>query len=239
MILYPKKRNKISLREEIRMRSVKRKTKLFLKSIDGAVLGNTVLEKGMIIAPVVVMCISVINAVVISIAFALVTFFSVLISTMLPSKMPKSLRYIFHTLIASVVYIPVFFMLNFVFAETVYKIGIFIPLLVSNSLIVHKYEHKLVKLTTNKYLLYTLNHIVGFILAALVVGSLREIISFGTFAGRPLGIITVKGFAYPFGGFIVLGFMSAFIKKFNAFLGKRQSDKKIFNMEVLKDEPIE
>ena len=221
------------------MRSVKRKTKLFLKSIDGAVLGNTVFEKSMIIAPVVIMCTSLLNAIVISAAFSLVTFFSVLVSTTLPSKMPKSIRCILHALIACIVYIPVFFLLNLVFAETVYKIGIFIPLLVSNSLIIQRQEHKIVKLTTKKYLLYTLNHIIGFVLAALVVGSLREIIAFGTFAGKPINVIAVKGFAYPFGGFIVLGFMSAFIKKFNAFLGKRQSDKKIFNMEVLKDEPIE
>ncbi len=221
------------------MRRIKRKTKLFLKSIDGVILGNTVLEKSMIIAPIVVMSTSVLNAAVISIAFALVTFFSVLLSSFLPLKMPRSVRHILHALIASIVYIPVFFLLNLVFAETVYKIGIFIPLLVSNSLIVQRQEHKLATLSRKKYLLYILNHILGFVLAAFVIGSLREIIGMGTFAGKPLNIVAVKGFLYPFGGFIVLGFMSALIKRFNSFLGKRQSDKKIFNMEVLKDEPIE
>ena len=51
------------------------KHKSFFDKIDGLFLGNTVLERGLVVAPVIVAATSLKNSVVLAIAYGIITFF--------------------------------------------------------------------------------------------------------------------------------------------------------------------
>lgn len=66
----------------------------------GLFLGNTVLERGLVLAPVVVASYNFENAHVLGVAFMAITFVTVLIASFIPKSIPYSLRAIIYTMIA-------------------------------------------------------------------------------------------------------------------------------------------
>lgn len=68
-----------------------------------------------------------------------------------------------------------------------------------------------------------LSYIVGFDLAALAFGFIREFVAMGMVGGQMVGIpLTFPGLALPFGGFILLGLLSALYRKIAVSAEKRQ-----------------
>ena len=60
--------------------------KSVLQKIDGLFLGNTVLERGLVVAPVIVVSTSLKNSLTIAIAYAIITFLTVFCTSFLPKK---------------------------------------------------------------------------------------------------------------------------------------------------------
>lgn len=186
------------------------------QTVEGLLLKNTVLEKGLVIAPVVVVSSSVKNGVALSIAFGIITFFTVMLSSYIPKKIPHTLRVILAVLFAGVMYIPTTALLNLWFPGTVYQLGIFLPLMATNSLIVWRSESRFHKETRPRMALDLFFHILGFFAVIVIVGAIREIWGNGTFWGDPVPFVStpVAGILLPFSGFILLGFFSAVLHKF-------------------------
>ena len=222
------------------MNRLKRKLKVLLKGLDGFILGNTVLAKGMVIAPVVVAATDVKCAFVISLAFAILSLLSIFISALIPRRLGYAARVMLDVFIASVVYIPIYFVLSRLFAQLVLKIGIFLPLLVANSLLIERGEAQYHHLPDKQQRLYVLHHILGFVLAAMLIGCVRELFGAGTILGHSIGwIVPINGLLYPFGGFILLGFLGAGLARFETDLSTRKKKRQKRGMEVLKDEPVD
>lgn len=203
------------------MRTFYQKHKKTLSLFDGFFLNNTVLERGLVIAPIIVAGNTMKNAVMLSIAFVIITFITVFISSFIPKKFPYTIRAILHTVLAAIVFIPVSILLQNFFPEAVYKTGIFLPLLVTNSLIVSKSESRFFKKTRGKMAVDLISHVLGFMLVACLVGALREILGNGTFWGNSLGMSeTAPALMFPFAGFIILGFLAAALQKFRRYLNQ-------------------
>lgn len=196
-----------------------------LEKFDGLLVNNTVLERGLVIAPVIVAANTVMNAVVLGGSFLLITFFTLLFASFVPKRFPYTIRVILYTLIACVIYIPVLWLMNDFSSETVFKVGVFLPLLVTNSLIVTKSETRFLKKKRVAMLLDVFSHAMGFFLVIMVVGILREIFGNGTFAGQVLE--NTQPFAVlmlPFGGFVLVGFLAAAVQKFRLSLEQFTSE---------------
>lgn len=197
--------------------------------ISGLFLSNTVLGSGLVVAPVVIASNTLKNGVVLGIAFFIITFFTVLLSRLIPKKVPYTVRVVVYVLLAAVIYIPTSMLLTNILPDTVYKVGIFLPLLITNSLITQKIEGRFKYKRFGVMMVDLISHILGFVIVIILVGAIREILGTGMIWDTKITLISIKtapAIMYPFCGFIILGFLSAVLQKIKLTVQKPQEDGK-------------
>ncbi len=187
----------------------------FLDRLFAFILHNPVLERGLVLAPIVVAAYNVQNALILGVSFALITFITVFLSSLLPQKIPYVFRVIFYALLACAVFVPTAMMMDWMFAESVVNIGVFLPLLVANSLIVVKSETRFHQHPTFGRMIGDLfSNVLGFLLVILLVGLCREWLANGFSLTRTAeGSFSVPAAALPFTGFFLIGLLAALVKK--------------------------
>lgn len=110
-------------------------------------------------------------------------------------------------------------MLNKFYPSSVMTVGVFLPLLVANSLIVVKSESRFLKKEKPHMLFDLLCHVLGFYIVIVAVGAIREVFASGALAGNPIEIkFTIPALVMPFSGFIIVGFLAALVKRINHML---------------------
>ncbi|MBR4102110.1 MAG: electron transport complex subunit E [Oscillospiraceae bacterium] len=181
-------------------------------AIDGLFRRNAVLAEGMVIAPIVVCCDTLPKALILSLAFACITFLSVSIASFFPKSIPYALRIILYAITSSLIYIPVAMLCSYLnFAV----IGMYLPLLTVNSFVVLHSELYFYKLQKRLLLPALFLHIAGFCLTAVIIGLVREILAYGTICGRVVDVpVLMQGLSAPWAGFILLGILCAVHRKF-------------------------
>lgn len=206
--------NPLSRRERKAMRKTfYLKHKSFFEKFNGILLGNPVLERGLILAPVVVASYNFQNSLILGIAFAIITFFAVVASSFVSKKIPYTVRTIIYTMIACVIFIPTAMLLELWFKESLMKLGVFVPLLVANSLIVVKSETRFHKHSKGTMIFDLICHMIGFFMVIVTVGTIREFLGEGKLFGQQIeGMTSAPAVQLPFGGFIVVGFLAALVK---------------------------
>ncbi len=179
--------------------------------LDGLLRRNAVLSEGMVIAPIVVCCDTLPKAMILSLAFACITFLTVAIASFYPKQAAYAVKVVLSTLTAAIVCVPVSLLCDYLnFAN----IGIYFPLLAVNSMIVLHSELYFYKLCRRVMLPALLFHIAGFCLTAMLAGLVREILAYGTICGRAVDMpLLLQGFSAPWAGFILLGVLCALHKK--------------------------
>ena len=195
---------------------------------DGLIKRNTLLSSGLVIAPVVAFSNTVVKSLLLAFAFSMITFLTLMISVFVPRRIVYTFRIILYTVIASVVYVPVYAMASDIFGGEIEAFGIFFPLLITNSLIVLQSELIFFRKPMDKMLVTVIFYIIGFDAAVIVIGALREILAFGTFFGSMvLAEAPAPGFSRTFGGFMLLGLAAALYRKLLDFAGvKRDKEQK-------------
>lgn len=199
----------------IKQRKVKPESDYTVSSIiyNGMIKRNPVLAAGMVIAPVVVFANTFMNAVTLVISFSCITFLTLLISSFVPQKIVYTVRIILYTLIGAIVYIPTTIFLEMFIHERIANMGVYFPLLITNSLIISRSETTFFAENKGKMLLDIIFSILGYDAAVLLVGFVREIISTGEINGNILAVpVTLPGLSFPYGGFIILGIMAALLR---------------------------
>lgn len=156
------------------------------------------------------------NGIGMGIAATAVLIGSNLVISLIRNIVPAKVRIpIFITVIAGFVTIVQLLMAAFV-PELNKQLGIFIPLIVVNCIILARAEMFAQKNTPWMSVLDAIGMGAGFTLALLVIGSVREILGAGTWMGieltkdlfSPAAIMIL-----PPGGFLVMGFLIAIINK--------------------------
>lgn len=174
---------------------------------------NPVLAAGMVIAPVVVFANTLMNAFTLIISFSCITFLTLLISSFVPQKIVYTIRIILYTLIGAIVYIPTTIFLDTIMHDQIANMGVYFPLLITNSLIISRSETTFFAENKGKMVLDIIFSILGYDIAVLLIGFVRELISTGEINGNILAVpVTLPGFAYPYGGFIILGIIAALLR---------------------------
>lgn len=196
------------------MKQMKEK-KPFDKTIfDGMFMKNTVLASGLVIAPVVMSATTLANGIAIAVVFSCITFFTIMISSFVPRDMVYAVRIILYTFIASLVYVPVTVIFGPVFETEFNSIGIMIPLLITNSLIVIRSELHFFRLERLRMIAEVIFYIIGFDIVVILVGFIREIFAYGSIGDNIIGIpLTFPALSTTFGGFMLLAVLSAVLKK--------------------------
>ncbi|MBR4092583.1 MAG: electron transport complex subunit E [Oscillospiraceae bacterium] len=189
--------------------------KKFDKTIfDGLFMKNTVLASGLVVAPIVAVATTLKSAIALIIAFSLITFLTVLISSFVPRDIVYAVRIILYTVIAAMVYVPVAVFADSFMNQQFSALGIMFPLLITNSLIITRTEIHFFKLDKLRMLSEVFFYILGFDVVAIVVGVIREILATGAIGDKIIGIhFTLPFLSTTFGGFILIGILAAILKK--------------------------
>ncbi|UCC81570.1 MAG: electron transport complex subunit E [Gemmatimonadota bacterium] len=154
------------------------------------------------------------NTVVNSIAMGLATFFVLLCSSILVSTfrklIPSEVRISTYILIIATFVTIADMTLEAVVPEVHKALGAFIALIVVNCMILGRQEAFASKNTVPRAIIDAVGTGIGFIIALLMMGSIREILGYGTFLGFPIFGSNYEPwivFILPPGGFFTIGFI--------------------------------
>ncbi len=205
-----------------------KKNSLFYEFMKGILKENPLLILVLGTCPALAVTTSAENGLGMGVAATAVLIMSNAVISALRKVIPDKVRIpAFITIIAALVTILQFLMEAYVPALNA-SLGIFIPLITVNCIILGRAEafansHGVVRSAIDG-----LGMGVGFTLALFFIGSIREILGFGTFFGMKMPWITEGGlqpmmiFGLPAGGFAVFGVMIAITQKLNKRFYARQ-----------------
>lgn len=200
----------------------KKTFKLHRSLLDGLAKQNVVLMTGIVNAPVVIAATTFKKGVVIAIAFAVISMLTIFTCSFVSKKIVYTLRVITYALVGSIIYIPTVLMLEEIFPRTVGLIGIYMPLLITNSLIFSKTESRFYLRKRGEMMIDVFFFAVGFGVVCVIVGALRELITIGSIADIKLADFNITAFEAPFGGFIMVGIMAGAFRAFYNFARNRR-----------------
>ena len=174
---------------------------------DGLTRQNIVLMSGIAIAPVAMCATNYDSAIILSVGFTMIAFLSVLLCRFVPKHISYMVRVVLYALIAGVVYIPTYLYLVYAYgAEAVAALGVYLPLLTVNPLILSKTETRFRLRPLPMMTLELAGYLTGFNVVCIAVGTARDILANGR-----IGIYEVEfGLSIPavstgFGGLLLIG----------------------------------
>lgn len=180
---------------------------------EGILLRNVAIGRGFVLAPVVVASYTFENSLILGLSFFYITFFTVLLSSFITKSIPYSVRIILYVLIGCAFFVPTALYMDYLFPQTVFRLGSFLPLLISNSLIVVQSETRFTKKGRGFMIVDLFSHCFGFLWVILLVGIIREFLGSGYFLGDFVGFdFKIPALLLPFSGFIIVGFLSALVQ---------------------------
>ena len=174
---------------------------------DGFIKQNMIFMSGMLIAPVIACATTLMKSLAVCFVFSFVSFAAILICRFIPRTIVYTVRVTLYTIAAAVFYIPAAMLAGLIFGETVIKAaGVYLPILITNSLILSKTETRFYLEPYWNMVKDVLGFIVGFDLACIVTGALREYFASGRIMGAEIPILfEVPALETTFGGFLFVG----------------------------------
>ena len=176
---------------------------------DRIFLNNPVIMQGMGLAPLVVAATSGRNALMLFAAVLLVLPIVRVVPMLLMEHFGEKARPMLVCGVAALAYIPVYFILYLIFQKNLLSLGIYLPMLVCEPLVIQRFEHTLdasISQTVRKSIGFTL----GYGLVLFVLGLVREFLALGQLFGVQVTKLLFFPLAStPMGGFILLGLLAA------------------------------
>lgn len=177
------------------------------------VRNNLVLVLGTAIAPVIVIANTLKNAAILALTFSVITFFTMLLSSFIPQKVVYTVRVIVYIAIGALVYVPTAIIISSLFPQAMQNMGIYFPLLITNSFIIFHSDTAFLTEKKSRMVLDLVFGIIGYDIVVLLFGLIREIISTGEINGNVIALpMLFKALYQPFGGFILLGIFAAALR---------------------------
>jgi len=173
---------------------------------------NPVFSQTLALCPVLAVTTSVINGIGMGIATLLVLMASCLIASLTRCFIPQQVRIPVFIVISATFTTVVRLMLEVYFPALHEALGIFIPLIVINCIILARMEAFAAKSSPLTTLFDAAGMGLGFTLALVIIGFVRELMAFGSILGvavLPEGFPGFLLMALPAGGFFALGFIVA------------------------------
>lgn len=182
---------------------------------DGIFNNNPILVQFIGMCSALAVSTSVVNGVAMSMAVMFVLVGSNVIVSLIRNVTPDEIRIpIFIVVIATFVTMVEMFL--HAYASPIYEaLGIFLPLIVVNCIILGRAEAFASKNTIGASFLDGIGSGLGYTMALLIVSTIREILGAGTFAGISLfgdGFQPIMIFAQPPGAFLILGSLAGIFK---------------------------
>lgn len=190
---------------------------------DGLFRQNIVLTSGLVTAPIIVAATSLERALVLVLSFFLMSYTSIMICRIFPRKIAYTVRAMLYAVVAAGMFIPTVMILEMLFPATTKSVMLYIELLTVNSLLLAKTESRFYLEPYGVMALDALFYVLGYALAAFVVGAVRELLAFGTLFGMRWFDPPMPAAKSPFFGFFLVGLFAAVCR---AAFGMRRSKEK-------------
>lgn len=178
---------------------------------DRIFLNNPVIMQGMGLAPLVVAATTARNALMLSVAVILLLTPVRVIAALLARTGYYRFRGLIYCLTSATVYIGVYYALQAIFDVEILQLGIYLPLLVVEPLIIKRYERpQKERLVTA--LKKGLRTTCGYVLVLMLMGCVREALTTATLFDHAIPRIPADLFpmaSLPAGGFLLLGVVCA------------------------------
>ncbi len=188
---------------------------------------NPVLVQAVGLCPVVAMATSVKSAFLLSVVAAVIITVSELIASLFLKPVPRWVRIGIYIILGGAMVSPTMILIERLNAPLFGELGIYLPLMAVNSLIVLRCERFAVKIRPISALLDGLTASAGYAAVLILVGLVRELLGSGSLLGfRFFKGHTLSGLLLPFGGFIMLGFFGAALRVMIAKFWPKYLDKK-------------
>lgn len=176
---------------------------------DRIFLRNPVFITGLALAPVVVAATTLNNAVILGTAVFLLLLPTRVIASLISRVVLYRFRSIVYALTSAAVYVGVYILMRYLFGVGIQSVGIYLPLLVLDPIIIKRYEKPTKEKLSTAFVKGILTTI-GFELALFLVAAIREFLAFGTLFGMKV----INGSPMPIaaltsGGFMIVGVLAA------------------------------
>lgn len=178
---------------------------------DRILLNNPVIMQGMGLAPLVVAASNGRNALMLSVAVLLLLTPTRVLAAALNRAGKYRFRALLYCGVSAILYIPVYFILREIFDVEILQLGVYLPMLVVEPLIIKRYERlqpEKITVALKKGIRTSL----GYVLVLMLMGCMREIMAvtalFGTVLPK-LKFPLLPMANLPAGGFILLGVVCA------------------------------
>lgn len=175
----------------------------------GGFLRNPVLVQVIGICPVAAAATSVMNALALSAVFSLSLILCEVIASLLLKKLPRWVRMGIYSVISVAVVFPVMYVFEKYSLSVFSTLGIYLPLMVMNSLNCVHCEKYAVKHSVKLSFFDAVASLLGYCSILIAVGLIREVVGNGTILGIDLGFDGIRGLLMPFGGLFVVGILAA------------------------------
>ena len=176
-------------------------------------LKNPVLVGTIGLCPVVAICTSLKAAVIMSIVTVLTLVVAQTLTAILFNKIPQWVRASLYMLVGMIVVVPSMIILGKLSAETMVAMGIYLPLLSVNPLIVRQCERESVDSKLIDSLKSALCAGLAYSIVLLIVGLVREVIGNASIWGVKIpGITPATAFLMPMGGFVIIAYLAALLR---------------------------
>ncbi len=176
-------------------------------------LSNPVFIKGLALAPLAIAATSLKSSFILSAMVALILTPTRVVTSLITRKMSIPLKTFFYPMVSAIIFGFAYYAMYKFMGTTAFSLGLYLPILVVDPLIVKNFEK-----TRKESFLYSiingLRNTVGFIVACLLIGALREILAFGTLGEIKILSVSLLPMAYnSFGGFFIIAIISALWSK--------------------------
>ena len=178
---------------------------------DRILLNNPVIMQGMGLAPLVVAATNANNALMLSVAVLLLLTPIRVFAAVLSQMVRHRLRALLYCGVSAVLYIPVYYALRFFFDVDILLLGVYLPMLVVEPLMIKRYEHPIPE-KVSKAFVKGLRTSIGYVLVLMLMGCMRELVGSAALFGTPVEKLyfpLLPMANLPAGGFILLGLVCA------------------------------
>ncbi len=179
------------------------------------IVKNPVLIGTIGLCPIVAICTSLKAALIMSAVTILTLIVAQALSSLVLRHLPQWLRMGLYMLVGMFVVVPFILLVEKVDSTTMLALGIYLPLLAVNPVIVRQCEREGVNIGLAESFINSLCAGFGYSAVLIIVGIVREIFGNGTIWGvQILPITPAAGMLMPMGGFVVLAFMAALLRTY-------------------------
>lgn len=183
--------------------------------VHGVIVKNPVLVQVIGLCPAVAASADLFSAALLSAILIVLMVLCECTASLLFKKISRSVRVGIYFLIGLAVCVGCTYFLERNLPELLNPVGIYLPLMAASSAVALRSENFAVKKSVHLSFLDALANGIGTALVLMLSGAVRELLGSGTLLGQKVMVTApLQGLAMPFGGFIVLGFLAAVLKRF-------------------------